>query len=962
MSSIRFAPVVLIALLGFCLAGTVLVPSPAAATGAPYPLVDVNQIPDAPDSGAPPAEPVDFFNLSGRLLFSTAGPNADEGILWSTDGTAGGTVQVSSSLCPSFCRRIRPLATWNGITLLSVTSGEAETSFLARTDGTSAGTFPLADPSSGEPLMGVGAVFAPAATGVLLFAACPASSGCQLWRSDGTPAGTTVFLAADGRPFESPHAFALQGGRIAFVAYQPDDSAEGVWITDGTPAGTVRLSDIQEDSDTGTLLLATPSHLFFTSGPTGEDLWATDGTPGHARRVADFPPIQCTIPPVTCDDPEVDSLFVDRDAAYFVTHRKRHGTEIWRSDGTVEGTGPVFELPAGLFLAATPQRLGERWLLSVNSSQRQRAFLWTADAGFTRAAPLTGCGDGGCPSFAGFLTSPSNGPRLFAGADGDHGIEPWITDGTGAGTRRLADVCPGPCSSLRLDSFLFPIAFPGPPGETYFRAYPSDGAASDSGDQLWITDGTRAGTHQVAGHVSDLGFLNGRTYFGAGHARRPASELWSTDGAPGDVRRVAVLRRLAPGSFPRFRPFQGGALFLASEAPEGIPGLWASDGTPAGTAEILGFPAGSGRSLGTFLSTAGPFQLFVVAHQEGVGASRSEIWRTDGTVPGTQPVIELGPRQGLDTNTATWAGQILFDVQGPAGCSFWTSDGTTAGTRQILPPQPGLPCPSLLVPFGSRFLIFTEAGDDGRVIPQLFVSDGTPAGTRQLTSIHGRRFLFLDNKPVQAGGKVFFRLASLYGDPGIWETDGTPEGTHRAFPLNTVDNLSVFGGSLYFTAALPSGDGFGLFRVPLPGGSPILLAPLTPAFSIPLNLTPVGDRLLFAAQDPNHGTELWTTDGTSEGTHILADLQPGAGSSNPQDFTVAGNRLFFSADDGTFGRELWETDGTPEGTRRVSDIAPGGFSALFGFPFQPVASNGFLFFAADDGETGLEPWALRLEP
>ncbi|MFL6236051.1 MAG: hypothetical protein ACJ76N_23165, partial [Thermoanaerobaculia bacterium] len=67
------------------------------------------------------------------------------------------------------------------------------------------------------------------------------------------------------------------------------------------------------------------------------------------------------------------------------------------------------------------------------------------------------------------------------------------------------------------------------------------------------------------------------------------------------------------------------------------------------------------------------------------------------------------------------------------------------------------------------------------------------------------------------------------------------------------------------------------------------------------------------------------------------------------------------------GRELWESDGTPRGTRRLTDVAPGGFSA---FPFEAYGffppsfalANGFLFFGADDGVTGLEPWALPLEP
>ena len=71
--------------------------------------------------------------------------------------------------------------------------------------------------------------------------------------------------------------------------------------------------------------------------------------------------------------------------------------------------------------------------------------------------------------------------------------------------------------------------------------------------------------------------------------------------------------------------------------------------------------------------------------------------------------------------------------------------------------------------------------------------------------------------------------------------------------------------------------------------------------------------------------------------------------------------MFFAATDGLHGRELWESDGTTEGTRTVVDLAPGGFSSMPAYSNFGVA-NGVLFFAADDGKTGLEPWALRLEP
>ena len=68
----------------------------------------------------------------------------------------------------------------------------------------------------------------------------------------------------------------------------------------------------------------------------------------------------------------------------------------------------------------------------------------------------------------------------------------------------------------------------------------------------------------------------------------------------------------------------------------------------------------------------------------------------------------------------------------------------------------------------------------------------------------------------------------------------------------------------------------------------------------------VDDRLVFVADDGIHGPELWSTDGTPEGTGLVADLSPGPTGSAPEWLVAADGYLYFTADDGVNGRQLWQ--------------------------------------------------------
>jgi ELWxxDGT repeat protein len=312
-----------------------------------------------------------------------------------------------------------------------------------------------------------------------------------------------------------------------------------------------------------------------------------------------------------------------------------------------------------------------------------------------------------------------------------------------------------------------------------------------------------------------------------------------------------------------------------------------------------------------------------------------------------------------------WNGGILFTSANPPDCSLWHSDGTAAGTREILHRSPALVCPFGLTALGSRFLFaVVEPDADRQPAGQLFLSDGTLSGTRRIASFPGRS---LGARPVEIGGTVFFQVTSDTSAE-LWRTDGTPAGTRLALALGGVSDLHVFRGSLYLTAALseePEG-GRGLFRV-APEGAPILLARVLrfSAYSLydPLSFAPAGDRLLFLFEDIQSSSELWATDGTSAGTRRLRWFEPFPNQPFPEPETLvsAGNRVFFAASDGIHGRELWESDGTPEGTRMLADLAPGGYSGIPA-PSGLAVTKNYLFFAADDGTTGPEPWALPLEP
>ncbi len=369
-----------------------------------------------------PAAPGGYVDALGTVFVATV----DQ--LWKTDGTAAGTVLVTQFPPNPSLRGLTfgcCLREVNG-TLLFFRVLNSPFIFprwdLWRSDGTTAGTTGVtgATGSLNPATAKVG--------GTLFFSGGFAGAG-ELWKSDGTAAGTTVVKTFDS----ISEGLTSLGGTLFFTA---SDAAAGseLWRSDGTTAGTVRVKDIDPGPAGSLPRDLTPMNglLFFRAddGGSGMELWRSDSTTGGTTRVKDINPGpggSGTGPLV----PLAGTLFFFADDGV-------NGVGLWRSDGTEAGTTPVKATGSGL----APTAVGSTLFFAVGGGPL--LDLWKSDgraAGtvLVRAGVVSSGGNPPTPTPA--LTG-LDGVLYFVGQDAVHGEEPWRSGGTEASTVLVRDITP----------------------------------------------------------------------------------------------------------------------------------------------------------------------------------------------------------------------------------------------------------------------------------------------------------------------------------------------------------------------------------------------------------------------------------------------------------------------------------------------------------------------------------------
>lgn len=404
-------------------------------------------------------------------------------------------------------------------------------------------------------------------------------------------------------------------------------------------------------------------------------------------------------------------------------------------------------------------------------------------------------------------------------------------------------------------------------------------------------------------------FAFGNKLFFVAHASGMGVELWVSDGTAAGT---TVVKDINPGpddSTPKIIGSVNGLLIFEADDGSGKRSVWRSNGMASGTVKIKDI------HLGTFdrksqAATIGSTLFFAAADTSTTAAGTTtgyELWKSDGTTAGTMLVKDIYPGtswsvpQSSDPEYLTNVSGILFFSadDGTHGRELWRSDGRTVGTVLVKDINssylysPGSSDPQFLAEF-IGYMFFTAYSDYNH---GLWKSNGIEAGTVFIYGSNAKNLLNIN------GMLYFTDYNSLY------KSDGTAVGTVRIKDINSEpQNLTNFNGTLFFTAD-DGTSGSEVWKSDGTAAGTGMLKDIYPGYSgsNPQNLMVVNNTLFFTTDDGTHGNELWQSDGTAAGTVMVKDIDPGTRfySSDPQELTKVGDTLFFTAYEETHGRELW---------------------------------------------------------
>lgn len=709
---------------------------------------------------------------------------------------------------------------------------------LWKSDGTNAGTVLVKDifqgGGNGNPksLSNV--------NGTLYFSGYNNVHGAELWKSNGSAAGTVMVKDVNaGSNGSNPSSIISFGGAIYFVAHERSTGRE-LWKSDGTAAGTKLLKDLDAGSASSHAysLTVMGNAFYFAAATNRTALWKSNGTTegtvivkGPEDMTADY-----GITSLTAINGYLYYIAGFDDTQYF-----------WKSDGTEAGTGAIIEadyydahdpnftlLNGKIYFFRTfydAEDQSNQQLYQMNPDGTGVSLVWESSYPFAHDDYLqTNSPD---------LITVNNALFFWGKNNENEGFKLFKSDGTPQGTTVLKD-------AYKITKSANPVNFVNVNNVVYFRTIRE---WVDRSEYVWRTDGTSGGTILLKkmDKVHEIVSV-GNTVFFSGFIDNKW-ELWKTNGTKSGTLLLKSFDYLADDdNFYWFAPMVdvNGILFFYNEMGE----LWKSDGTTTGTTLVKDFPA-------VMQVAPSPTHAYVLV---GTSAGGQELWKTNGTPSGTVKIKNIGAGSGRNEYQrfpTAFMNNIFYFIgnDGVHGFELWRSNGTASGTYIVTDLRTGdndeyyTDIWRMIVFNGSLYL----SGSYDENLYALYKSNGTAGGTQKLININavqgfipnGDQLLFIPENKNNALQEV-------------WATDGTEAGTQLVKRLDNTDlayniTYEVVNEAIYFTTARNSK----LWRTD---------GTACGTFSVPLNITDVSpiekieNTLIMGGHSPIYGKELYRYD------------------------------------------------------------------------------------------------------
>jgi ELWxxDGT repeat protein len=698
---------------------------------------------------------------TSTYFLTSDGENAG---LWKTDGTTAGTVLVKAG-APGNEMIV------NGSTLYFAFEGDDKGVELWKTDGTTAGTVRVSDintQNTGQD--GSNPSELTVFNGKIYFSANNGLTGNEVWQSDGTAAGTTIVANINTQTVNGvqqgsdPSGFVLFNGHLIISGNDGVNGRE-VWRISTTNVATIVAN--QTGSANPQEFVVAGSNLYYSAATGGQDANGLDRDVELIRLATNWTGAKLDINSGTASSTPTD-LFVWGTDVYLAATSSQ-GRELFRANATTIGqiadiwTGTTganqnSSNPSGyavingrLVFAATdgtngrelwaypgsgaPVRISQIAAGSVSSSPvgmvAIQGAIWFAASAGSDNYELYRTTDGINvllvreintgnsnldPSVPYGFVDGGTGKVIFSAFSNANGFEPWISDGTNAGTVLLKDTNTLPREGIGEGVTLN--------GWTYFAA-----TDQNAGRELYRTNGTI--TQLVSDIVPGVGSSNpsnltvagGFVYFSA-TTEANGTKLYRTDGTTTTIVGHINATNVSDNVGNVVADSSGNLFFTANNA-DGSLSLRRVNG--ASLTEVKNFGINGFVAEMTALGNA---VYLSASDRSGSSDIGLEPWRV--TTAGATLMGDINPGTGKSSNpyefVRTDNGDIYFAANNDAsGYELYRSVGGTATPTLVKEIGAGANGSNLtsLKALGNEVFF---AAYDGSLL-KIYRTDGTSAGT-----------------------------------------------------------------------------------------------------------------------------------------------------------------------------------------------------------------------------------------